>query len=54
MANTKDIKKRIKSTKSIEKITAAMKMTSTTKLKKYQQAAEMASIYSGIPCVITS
>ncbi len=46
MANTKDIKKRIKSTKSIEKITAAMKMTSTTKLKKYQQAAEMARPYS--------
>ena len=46
MANTKDIKNRIKSTKSIEKITAAMKMTSTTKLKKYQRMAEEARPYS--------
>ncbi|MBO4547686.1 MAG: ATP synthase F1 subunit gamma [Abditibacteriota bacterium] len=46
MANTKDIKKRIKSTRSIEKITAAMKVTSTTKLKRYQLAAEQARPYA--------
>ena len=46
MANTKEIKKRIKSIKSIEKITAAMKMVAAARLKKFQSMAEDARPYS--------
>lgn len=46
MANTKDIKKRIKSIKTIEKITSAMKMIATARLKKYQSIAEHARPYA--------
>ena len=46
MANTEEIKKRIKSIKSIEKITAAMKMVAAARLKKFQSMAEDARPYS--------
>lgn len=46
MPNTKDIKKRIKSIKTIEKITAAMKMVATSRLRQFQGAAENTRPYA--------
>jgi len=46
MTNTKDIKKRIKSIKSIEKITAAMKMVATSRLRQFQGYAEKTRPYA--------
>ena len=42
MANLKDLKIRIKSVKSTQKITSAMKMVAAAKLRRAQEAAEAA------------
>ncbi|MFZ4712894.1 MAG: ATP synthase F1 subunit gamma [Bacteriovoracaceae bacterium] len=47
MANVKDLKKRIKSTKSTHKITSAMKLVSAAKLSKAQSAITGARPYAG-------
>jgi F-type H+-transporting ATPase subunit gamma len=46
MATLKDIKKRVKSVKSTEKITRAMKMVAASKLKRAQDEVKMARPYS--------
>ncbi len=46
MASTKDIRRRIRSVKNIEKITNAMKMVAAAKLRKAQERAEAARPYS--------
>ncbi|MBL4854977.1 MAG: F0F1 ATP synthase subunit gamma [Robiginitomaculum sp.] len=46
MASLKDLQNRIKSVKSIQKITKAMQMVATAKLRKAQDAAERARPYS--------
>jgi F-type H+-transporting ATPase subunit gamma len=46
MPSTKDIRRRIKSVKNIEKITNAMKMVAAAKLRKAQERAEAARPYS--------
>ena len=46
MANLKDIRDRIKSVKSIQKVTKAMKMVAASKLKKAQVFAERGRNYS--------
>ena len=46
MANTKELKKRLKSIKSIEKITQAMKMVATARVKKFQNLALESAPYS--------
>ena len=40
MANLKELKTRISSVKSTQKITSAMKMVAASRLKKAQEAAE--------------
>ena len=42
MANIKDLKKKIKSTKNTLKITSAMKLVSAAKLNRAQQAIQSA------------
>ena len=46
MANLKDLKTRINSVKSTQKITAAMKMVAAAKLRRAQDAAELGRPYS--------
>ena len=46
MANAKDVRRRIRTVKNIEKITAAMKMVAAAKLKKAQLRAESARPYA--------
>ena len=46
MANLKDLKNRIKSVKSTQKITSAMKMVAAAKLRRAQENAEKARPYS--------
>ena len=46
MANLKDLKNRIGSVKSTQKITSAMKMVAAAKLRRAQEAAEQARDYS--------
>lgn len=46
MASTKDIRRRIRSVKNIEKITSAMKMVAAARLKKAQSRAESARPYA--------
>ena len=46
MANLKELKTRISSVKSTQKITSAMKMVAASRLKKAQEAAESARPYS--------
>ena len=46
MASLKDIRDRIKSVKSIQKVTSAMKMVSAAKLKKAQDAITAMRPYS--------
>ena len=46
MANLKDLKNRIKSVKSTQKITSAMKMVAAAKLRRAQENAEQARPYS--------
>lgn len=46
MANLKDLKTRIVSVKSTQKITSAMKMVAAAKLRRAQEAAEQARAYS--------
>ena len=47
MANLKDIRDRIKSIKSIQQVTGAMKMVAAAKMRKAQQRMEEARPYSG-------
>ena len=46
MANLKDIRDRIKSVKSIQKVTKAMKMVAAAKLRRAQESAEKGRPYS--------
>ncbi len=46
MPNLKDLKVRINSVKSTQKITSAMKMVAAAKLKRAQEAAEAARPYA--------
>lgn len=46
MANAKDIRRRIRTVKSIEKITSAMKMVAAARLRKAQERAEAARPYA--------
>ena len=46
MANLKDLKTRINSVKSTQKITAAMKMVAAAKLRRAQESAELGRPYS--------
>ena len=46
MANLKDIRDRIKSVKSIQQVTSAMKMVAAAKMRKAQQRMEQARPYS--------
>lgn len=46
MANLKDLKNRIKSVKSTQKITSAMKMVAAAKLRRAQENAEQSRAYS--------
>ena len=46
MANLKDIRNRIKSVKSIEQVTRAMKMVAAAKLRKSQERMEQARPYA--------
>ena len=46
MANLKDIRDRIKSIKSIQQVTGAMKMVAASKLRRAQDKAESARPYS--------
>lgn len=46
MANTKELKKRLKSIKGIEKITQAMKMVATARVKKFQTLAQDSAPYT--------
>jgi F-type H+-transporting ATPase subunit gamma len=47
MANLKDIRDRIKSIKSIQQVTGAMKMVAAAKMRKAQQRMEQSRPYSG-------
>ena len=47
MANLKDIRNKIKSVKSIQQVTKAMKMVAAAKLRKSQENMEKARPYSG-------
>jgi len=47
MANLKDIRNKIKSVKSIQQVTKAMKMVAAAKLRKSQESMEKARPYSG-------
>ena len=46
MASLRDIRKRIKSAKSTEKITKAMKMVSASKLRRAQENVKKARAYA--------
>lgn len=46
MANTKELKKRLKSISGIEKITQAMKMVATARVKKFQALAQDSAPYT--------
>ena len=46
MANLKDIRDRIKSVKSIQKVTKAMKMVAAAKMRRAQERMEQARPYS--------
>ena len=46
MASLKDIRDRIKSVKSIQKVTSAMKMVSAAKVRKAQEKMEQARPYT--------
>jgi len=46
MANLKDIKRKIKSVKSTEKTTRAMKLVSTAKLKRTEELAKKSKVYA--------
>ncbi len=46
MANLKDIRDRIKSVKSIQKVTKAMKMVAAAKMRRAQERMEEARPYS--------
>ena len=46
MANLKDIRNRIKSVKSIEQVTKAMKMVAAAKMRRAQENMEQARPYS--------
>ena len=46
MANLKELKTRISSVKSTQKITSAMKMVAASRLKRAQEAAEAARPYA--------
>ena len=46
MANLKEIRSRIKSVKSIQKVTKAMKMVAAAKLRKSQENMEQARPYA--------
>ena len=46
MANLEDLKTRIASVKSTQKITSAMKMVAASRLKRAQEAAEAARPYA--------
>ncbi|MDC1001965.1 F0F1 ATP synthase subunit gamma, partial [Alphaproteobacteria bacterium] len=46
MASLKDLKTRINSVKSTQKITAAMKMVAAAKLRRAQEAAEAGRPYA--------
>ena len=46
MASLKDIRDRIKSVKSIQKVTSAMKMVAAAKVRKAQQKMEQARPYT--------
>ena len=48
MANLKDLKNRIKSVKSTQKITSAMKMVAAAKLRRAQENAEQSRPYSSL------
>ena len=45
MASLKDIRDRIKSVKSIQKVTSAMKMVAAAKVRKAQEKMEQAIIF---------
>ena len=47
MANLKDIRNKIKSVKSIQQVTKAMKMVAAAKLRKSQENMEKSRPYSG-------
>ena len=46
MANLKEIRDRIKSVKSIQQVTKAMKMVAAAKLRRAQESAESSRPYS--------
>ena len=46
MANLKDIRDRIKSVKSIQKVTKAMKMVAAAKMRRAQERMEQSRPYS--------
>ena len=48
MANLKDLKTRINSVKSTQKITSAMKMVAAAKLRRAQESAEANRPYSSL------
>lgn len=48
MASVRDLRKRIKSVKSTQKITKAMKMVAAARLRKAQEAAEKSNPYSKV------
>ena len=52
MANLKDLKNRIKSVKSTQKITSAMKMVAAAKLRRAQENAEASRPYSAV-CLLS-
>jgi F-type H+-transporting ATPase subunit gamma len=54
MANLKDLKTRINSVKSTQKITAAMKMVAAAKLRRAQEAAESGRPYADRMCRVTA
>ncbi|MCE5198455.1 F0F1 ATP synthase subunit gamma, partial [bacterium] len=46
MASARDIRRRIRTVKNIEKITSAMKMVAAARLRKAQERAEAARPYA--------
>ena len=54
MANLKDLKTRIQSVKSTQKITKAMQMVAASKLRRAQEAAEAARPYAGRMATVLS
>jgi F-type H+-transporting ATPase subunit gamma len=46
MANLKDIKRKIKSVQNTQKTTRAMKLVSTSKLKKAEELAKRSRVYA--------